>query len=392
MDYGMERKISKQPIGIYIHVPFCVRKCYYCDFLSAPVDERTKEQYVQAVKEEIYSYQENLKAYQIQTIYFGGGTPSLLTAAQLQEILFCILEVGEIQDPSSLEITVEVNPKTMDCKKWKVYREMGVNRISMGLQSSHDEELKLLGRVHSYDDFCRCFEEARSSGFQNISIDVMSALPNQTLEQYTETLERVCALQPEHISSYSLIIEEGTAFWEQYGPGKSLEQQLPGESLEREMYKKTKTILEEYGYRRYEISNYAKKNFESRHNTSYWIGTSYLGIGLGAASYFDKSRYENTRDLETYITHAANSEKRVVHKEVLTREDQMSEFMFLGLRCMKGISRKTFAQKFGHEVEEVYKNEIASLLEKKLLYCTEAGYALTDYGIDVSNYVFMHFV
>ena len=382
----------KKPLGIYVHIPFCVKKCAYCDFLSMPAGEEVKKQYANAVLEEIEDYSQYTKEYQVQTIYFGGGTPSFMPAEYIRNILHKLQDVFEIDDLKSLEVTLEVNPGTVDEKKWKAYREMGINRISMGLQSTDNKTLKKIGRIHTYETFLENYRMARSCGFHNISVDIMSALPEQTIEQYKQTLETVATLSPEHISSYSLIIEEGTPFWEWYKEGGELEQELPDEEEERKMYELTKEILQKYGYERYEISNYAKKGFESKHNSSYWTGTSYLGIGLGASSYFEGERYQNVDELETYFLCAGNREQRIQNREKIGTIASMQEFMFLGLRRMCGVSKKEFKQRFGQSMEDVYGETLMDLLEKDLLCIEGDKVYLTDHGIDVSNYVFSAFL
>ena len=386
------QEVRKQPLGIYMHIPFCIKKCDYCDFLSMPASEEIKDNYVQAVLEEIKSYEKIADKYQVQTIYFGGGTPSVLPASHIACILNRLKDSFQIEDFAKLEVTLEVNPGTVDKEKWKAYKSMGINRISMGLQSTDNAMLKKLGRIHNYETFLESYKMARKTGFQNISIDVMSALPGQTIEQYKQTIEKIVALTPEHISSYSLIIEEGTPFWNRYGEDGEQAQELPSEEEDRKMYELTNGILKKHGYERYEISNYAKKGQESKHNSSYWTGTSYLGIGLGASSYFEGERYQNVAELEGYLTVAGNSEVRICNRERIGEKDAMEEYMFLGLRRMCGVSKQEFQQRFGKAMESVYEKKIENLQEKGLLFVEEDRVALTEYGIDVSNYVFSEFL
>lgn len=389
MNHQIEKK---KPLGIYVHIPFCIKKCAYCDFLSMPAEEEVKKQYVSAVLEEIEDYRQWIKEYQVKTIYFGGGTPSLLAEKYINNILHKLQEVFEIDDLTALEITLEVNPGTADATKWKAYKEMGINRISMGLQSVDNKTLKKIGRIHTYENFLENFHMARKCGFENISVDIMSALPEQTIEQYEQTLETVAQLSPEHISSYSLIIEEGTLFWKWYKEGGELEHELPDEELERKMYELTKEILKKYGYERYEISNYARKGYESKHNSSYWIGVSYLGIGLGASSFFEGQRYQNVTVLKDYLENAGNKEQRIQNREKIGITEAIQEFMFLGLRRMCGVSKEEFKKRFGQSMEVVY-GEILKDLSQKGLLCIEGDNVyLTDYGIDVSNYVFSAFL
>ena len=389
MNWQNERK---KPLGLYVHIPFCVKKCAYCDFLSMPASDEVKKQYTNAVLDEIEDYRQYVKEYQVQTIYFGGGTPSLLPAEYIQDILHKLQDVFEIDDLKKIEVTLEVNPGTVDETKWQSYKNMGINRISMGLQSTDNKMLEKIGRIHTYEAFLENYQSARNYGFNNISVDIMSALPEQTVEQYKQTLEIVAELSPEHISSYSLIIEEGTSFWEWYSEGGEFEQQLPNEDDERKMYELTKEILQKYGYERYEISNYAKKGFESKHNSSYWTGIPYLGIGLGASSYFERERYQNVTDLKAYFEYAGKKEQRIQNREKIGTIEEIQEFMFLGLRRMCGVSKQEFQYRFGKIIEDVYDEVLVELSQKGLLCIEGDKVYLTDYGIDVSNYVFSKFL
>lgn len=382
----------KKSLGIYIHIPFCIKKCAYCDFLSMPATLEVQKEYVEALIREIESYKTDAKYYEVQTIYFGGGTPSILEAGHIEHILNAIYDVFQVQNKELLEITLEVNPGTVTMEKWMSYKMFGINRISMGLQSTDNDELQVLGRIHTYEEFLNSFKMAREVGFYNINVDVMSALPGQTLENYKKSLENVVNLSPEHISSYSLIVEEGTRFWEDYREGGKMFHLLPDEETERKMYLLTKEVLEKSGYSRYEISNYAKNGMESKHNSSYWMGVPYIGIGVGASSYLDNQRYQNKRDIKQYILYAGFREKRICDIEVLSKEDMISEFMFLGLRRMCGVSKKEFFKRFQISMEEVYGDLLRELAEQKLLIYEDEKIYLTDYGIDVSNYVFSKFL
>lgn len=389
---SMEQRTEKQELGLYVHLPFCVKKCRYCDFLSAPATKDMQKEYCQTLLREIESYGFAVSQYKIRTIYFGGGTPSLLEAEWIGRILEKICHVFSDTDKRNTEITLEVNPGTVNRQKWKAYEQMGINRISMGLQSSHDAELKLLGRVHSYKDFLLCYEDARAQHFSNISVDIMSALPGQRIDTYKETLERVVKLKPEHISSYSLIVEPETAFWQEYGSGMPKETLLPDEDTDRRMYALTKNILETHGYNRYEISNYAKPGFESKHNSSYWTGIPYIGLGLGAASYFQGKRYCNTNQMKPYLQYAGEEKKRVEQVEEIGKKEAMEEFMFLGLRMTKGIVVSQFFENFHESVYERYGSVIDRLKKQNLLQDNGTNIWLTDYGIDVSNVVFSEFL
>ena len=384
--------LEKKTLGIYVHIPFCVKKCAYCDFLSMASDEKTKEAYCQALLEELESYRTCLEGYSVRTIYFGGGTPSLVPVEHIEKIIKKVKQVCGIQKLEELEITLEVNPGTVGKEQWIQYKALGINRVSMGLQSCDNQMLEKLGRIHTFEMFLENYEMARKSGIENISVDVMSALPSQTIEQYKATLETVAKLNPEHISSYSLIIEEGTLFDQWYGTKGERRDELPSEEEDRKMYELTSEILEQYGYERYEISNYAKPGKESKHNSSYWTGIPYLGIGLGASSYFEGKRYENIRELESYLKYAGNKEMRICNVEKIEKKEAMEEFMFLGLRRMCGVSKSEFMQRFEVSLEQIYGDVVARLEKQRLLVWKGDRLCLTPRGIDVSNYVFSEFL
>lgn len=381
---------QKRPLGLYIHIPFCVQKCKYCDFLSAPADDAKKKQYVEALCKEITGYKDLTKEYELATIYFGGGTPSVLNVSLTEKILSTVKKVFAVN--AGAEITLEINPGTASLDKLKRYKELGINRLSIGVQSAKKEELALLGRIHSFEDAKQTVLWAREAGFTNLSLDLMSALPGQSLEDYKENVEEILSLNPEHISSYSLIVEDGTPFFELYAVGKEKETELPDEETDRAMYAYTKERLMQAGYGRYEISNYAKPGFESRHNSSYWIGTEYIGVGLGASSLFTNARYHNETDLTTYIKEAESGQDVRRETERLDIGEQMEEFMILGLRMMQGISRQAFQNRFGKPIETVYGSALKKLEKQGLLTLTGDRVALTETGIDVSNRVFVEFV
>lgn len=381
----------KQPLGLYIHIPFCVQKCKYCDFLSAPADDAVKKRYADALCKEIAGYKELTKEYELATIYFGGGTPSVLDVSLIEQILDAVKK-SFLVDLATTEVTLEVNPGTASLEKLERYKELGINRLSIGVQSAKDNELALLGRIHSFADAKQTVLWARDAGFDNISLDLMSALPGQSFEDYKENVEAILALNPEHISSYSLIVEEGTPFYNQYAEGMPKESELPDEETDRAMYAYTKERLAQAGYHRYEISNYAKQGYESRHNSSYWIGTEYLGVGLGASSLFTNARYHNETELSTYMEEAEAGKDVRREIERLVPEEQMEEFMILGLRMMCGISRAEFQKRFGKPIETVYGSAIKKLERQGLLVLKGDVIVLTDAGIDVSNQVFVEFV
>ncbi|MCR5791763.1 MAG: radical SAM family heme chaperone HemW [Lachnospiraceae bacterium] len=383
--------------GVYIHIPFCERKCNYCDFLSKPGTRQLQKEYVQALKKEIADKKELLSGYMIETVFIGGGTPSFLEPSDIREILRVLWENiasvdngfcrgGGLADVK--EITMEANPGTLTREKLMIYKEAGINRISMGLQSANNEELKELGRIHTYEQFLENYQVARECGFDNINIDLMSALPGQTVESYEETLRKVVALKPEHISAYSLIIEEGTPFYDKYGPKGTATNRIPSEETDRKMYHLTGKLLKEQGYHRYEISNYAREGKECEHNLFYWSGVDYIGFGLGAASLIQNVRYKNTVDMKQYLL---QEDVRKV-EYVLDKTMRMEEFMFLGLRKMQGVRKDTFAELFGQTVEEVYKEEIMQLKNLDLLEESKGYLRLTEQGIDVSNTVLAKFL
>lgn len=394
---------NKEELSLYIHIPFCVQKCGYCDFLSAPADEKARDRYVQALLMEIECYQGTETAdRKIKTLYIGGGTPSILSVNQLDCIIQKIKCTFNFCD--DIEASMEMNPGTASKEKCRALYQMGINRLSIGLQSTNDMELKTLGRIHSYEDFLNTYTWCREAGFQNINVDLMAALPYQTVESYTTGLRKIIHLAPEHISAYSLILEEGTPFYQKYNSGCY---PLPDEEQERLMYRETEQILAQAGYERYEISNYAKKGYACRHNLVYWQGGDYLGLGLGSSSYMDGVRFHNTTDLNTYVNQCAYVEDR----EELSVQAKMEEFMFLGLRVMAGVSGTEFEKRFGKTMEDVYGDVLRKHEEEGLLQIErkedrkEAAAAepakgktniekvmLTTKGVDVSNYVFADFL
>lgn len=376
--------IRNKKLELYIHIPFCVRKCLYCDFLSSVANAEQIEEYVKALETEIHAC--GKPNYRVSTIFFGGGTPSILSGDQVGRIMKAIREVFIIEEDA--EISIEANPGTVTSQKLKAYKAAGINRISFGLQSANNEELKTLGRIHTYEEFVESYRLARACGFENINVDLMSAIPNQTWDDFKESLNRVLELNPEHISVYSLIVEEGTPFAKSYGEGMPLYDALPTEEEERNIYYKTKERLQEEGYQRYEISNYAKEGKECRHNLGYWERTDYLGLGLGSSSLVSNVRYENTDDMEIYLKNSDKIEKIRVHMQPLTKKEQMEEYFFLGLRKMEGVSKKRFEEEFGITVEQFCGNQLKRLKENGLLVERQEGIQLTDKGIDISNYVF----
>lgn len=379
----MEAKNNKTAsMEIYIHIPFCAKKCEYCDFLSGPAGGKEQRAYVQALLKEIRAAEEG-QGRSVSSIFIGGGTPSLLKEDLLGSILNEIYKKFNLEPGA--EISIEVNPGTVSSKKLEAYRRMGINRLSIGLQSTDDRELKTLGRLHNYAQFLETYQAAGNAGFDNINIDLMSALPNQTYEGWVANLRRTAELSPAHISAYSLIIEEGTPF-------AMRELNLPDEETEYRMYEDTAAILEEYGYEQYEISNYAKKGRRCRHNVGYWTRCDYLGLGLGAASLWGKKRFSNTADMEEYLRNSAFPERIRLMEPVLSREDEMAEFMFLGLRMTEGVSEAAFRQGFGVEMREIYGEVLKKYTGMELLEEKDGRIFLTRKGIHVSNSVMSDFL
>jgi oxygen-independent coproporphyrinogen-3 oxidase len=407
-----------------------MRKCAYCDFLSFAADEKTQEMYVQALLNEIRYFGRKMSNFEVTTVYIGGGTPSWLS----QELMLAILDTAgdSFHIRRDAEVTIECNPGTLTAGKLLAYRQVGVNRLSIGLQSADDEELKILGRIHTFEQFMKTYELARNSGFSNINIDLMSGLPYQTVESFLKTLHHVIRIRPEHISAYSLIIEKGTPFYETY-KFDAVKQEaglqpdmLPSEDDTYRMVKLTQQLLKEAGYEQYEISNFAKPGYACRHNIGYWTRENYLGLGLGAASLIDNVRYSNTRDLYEYIDGCRNI-RDISFREFSTRNDgetpcpektktaadagkswfgtnlhtsadpvlrksQMEEFMFLGLRMTEGVARARFEECFSMPVEAVYRDALEQLKAQGLLTVRAGQIALTDRGMDLSNYAMSKFL
>ena len=376
----------RRELELYIHIPFCVKKCAYCDFLSGPASNQQIEEYVQALIEEIRYYKEFVKKYEVSTVFWGGGTPSLLTGEQMKVLMEALGQTFFIRQ--NAEITMEANPGTVTVEKLRAYQKAGINRLSFGLQSVNNEELKMLGRIHTYEEFLESYEAARKAGFQNINVDLISAIPKQTVSSWEQTLQTIISLQPEHISAYSLIVEEGTTFAKLYGEGCELEHLLPSEEEERRMYERTEELLQEAGYHRYEISNYAKEGYECQHNLGYWERKEYLGLGLGASSLIEETRFHNTDEMEEYLRDASNPILLRRGQEKLDRQEQMEEFVFLGLRKIRGIQEEKFAEMFGEDIWDCYGKNLERVIKEGLLEREEGVLRLTRKGIDVSNYVF----
>ena len=377
--------ITKNKIGIYVHIPFCKKKCDYCDFISYCGKDDLIEKYVDSVKKEI----EHVKIKsEITTIYIGGGTPSYIDSKFIVQILEKIKEKNVAQDA---EITIEVNPGTVTQEKLQDYIDCGINRISIGLQTTNDELLKQIGRIHNYEQFLETYKMAKKVGFKNINVDLMLGLPNQRIIDLKESLENVLKLAPKHISVYSLIVEDGTPIANKIENGKL---KLPDDDLERNMYWYVKNTLELNGYKHYEISNFAKKGYESKHNMNCWNQMEYVGIGAAAHSYRDITRYSNTEDIKEYIKNVQKGEfekNRIIH-EIQKEDDSKKEFMLLGLRKIDGIKISEFKNKFGDNPIYLYRNELKKLSDEKLIIIQDDNIRLSNKGIDLANLVWEEFI
>ncbi len=371
---------------LYIHIPFCVKKCLYCDFLSFPADEKTKERYIEALCDELLFIGSERCDKPLRSVFIGGGTPSVLPAEHMVRVMNVVKERFTLEDDA--EITIECNPGTLDEEKLTAYRACGINRLSIGLQSSHESELKSLGRIHNYEDFVRSIHLAEKAGFDNINVDLMSGLPGQSESSFEETLRKVCTLSEsiKHISAYSLIIEEETPFGQMFNEGRL---ELPDEDADREMYHMTSRILKEYGFERYEISNYARKGYECIHNIGYWTGVEYFAAGLDAASYYGHCRYTDTSDMEEYLKDPLAGPALI---EKLDQQGLMSEYMILGLRLISGVSVSEFEKRFKTGIFDVYGREIDRFISDGLLEHCEDRIKLSEKGLDLANFVMRAFI
>ena len=390
--------MNKKNVGLYIHIPFCKQKCQYCDFKSYAGKEKFIDTYIRWLEFELkgvgegnrLDYENNLDDLAVvKSIYIGGGTPSFIDGKYIEEILSIANEYYTVDD--NAEITIEVNPGTIDKDKFETYLRSGINRISIGLQSTHNRLLKELGRIHTYQDFLNTYNLARNVGFKNINVDLMLGLPNQSLQDLEESLKEIIKLNPEHISVYSLIIEEGTPFYDKLEMNEIV---LPDDELERKMYWVTKKELENAGYIHYEISNFAKPGFESKHNLSCWNQEEYIGIGVAAHSYTNNVRYSNIDSIEEYIKNYEedNETDNFVFHEKQTKISKMKEFMMLGLRKIQGIRIQDFKNKFGENPIYLYRKELEKLVNEGLLEIDGDVIKLTNKGIDLANLVWEEFV
>ncbi|EJO5347213.1 oxygen-independent coproporphyrinogen III oxidase [Clostridium botulinum] len=379
----MNREDKNKEVSLYIHIPFCKQKCLYCDFTSYSKKEQLMFKYAKALSKEIVNKTKNKI---IKTIFIGGGTPTYLSLEAL-DILKKTLKT--IKKKENIEFTMEANPGTFTEEKLKLLKSMGVNRLSIGLQSSKNNILKTLGRIHSFEDFIHGFKMARKEGFDNINVDLMFALPNQTLDTWKNTLLEVVKLNPEHLSCYSLIIEEGTTFYNLYE--KQL-LKLPNEEEERRMYEYCVDFLKENGYFQYEISNFAKTNKECKHNLVYWDLASYIGCGVGAHSYIENQRYENTNSIENYIKRVNSNNFTPINYHVNSKKENMEEFMFMGLRKTKGISIDRFQEMFSENIMDIYGDVINKYKRLNLLIEKEKRIYLSKEAISISNAVLCDFI
>lgn len=383
--------MKKEELGIYIHIPFCMQKCLYCDFVSYINKSECVKEYINCMIKEIQSY--DFKKYNITTIYIGGGTPSFIESDYIKEIINVIQNKLEKNDTrwEDIEITIEANPGTVTLEKLNDYKTAGINRISLGLQATQDRLLKQIGRIHNYKDFLEAYELLKRVGFNNINVDLMIGLPNQSIKDLKESLEKIIKLDPNHISVYSLIIEDGTPI------SKLLDEEkikLPDEEIERQMYWYVKNKLELNGYNHYEISNFSKKGKESKHNLNCWKQKQYIGIGAAAHSYFKDIRYSNTNNIEEYIKNVKenNIEKNRKIEEKQTIEDKKNEFMMLGFRMIEGVNIADFKAKFVDNPLYVYREKIKKLTDEGLIEVDLNNIKLTNKGLDLANVVFEEFI
>lgn len=376
-------------LGIYVHIPFCIKKCSYCDFISYPNQYEKQERYIDKIINEIEDNKQLLQSNEITTIYFGGGTPSSIKPELIEKVLKKIFEFGKIKSCQEIEITIEVNPGTVTKKKLQMYKNCGINRLSIGLQSGKDEILEKIGRIHKYEQFLNTYYWAIESGFENINVDLMLGLPGQTIVDLKDSLDKVTNLEPKptHISVYSLIVEEGTEIEKKISKGEIM---LPDEEEERNQYHYIKNFLELKGYKHYEISNFAKKGFESKHNLNCWKQMQYIGFGVAAHSYVNGIRYSNTSDLSEYLSNQSENIKTIEEKQ--NKDDMEKEYLLLGLRKLEGISINKFKEKFGENPIYLFRNKLQKLVKENLIEVDLNCIRLTNKGLDFANLVWEEFV
>lgn len=371
-------------LGLYIHIPFCVKKCNYCDFNSYKMDINSKTRYIEDLKKEMKLYKTE---QEITSVFLGGGTPSILNSLELESIFDSIYENFNIAQEA--EVTIECNPGTLSLDKLKTMKKIGINRLSIGLQAVQDYHLKAIGRIHTYEEFEKNYRQAKEIGFENINVDLMYCLPNQTPDEWKESLNKVVSLNPSHISAYSLILEEGT---ELYNMHENNEFEVIDEDVDMDMYNYTINYLKDNGYNQYEISNYAKEGCECNHNILYWKCKHYIGLGPGASGYLDDTRYNNVEALDEYYTLLSNNKKPIAHKEDLTIEDKIQEKIFMGLRMNNGIKFEDFKNEFDINFKEKYNEVIDKLKSRNLINESKTGISLTQKGREISNSIFVEFI
>lgn len=381
---------------IYIHIPFCERKCNYCDFLSGISTKEDRYLYTKALERELILCGEKYKDKEITSVFIGGGTPTYLEVSYMLEIIETLKKNFKLR--SDLEFTIECNPKSATLDALKKYRQSGINRISIGLQSVNFDELKMLGRIHTYNDFLKTFEYARIAGFSNINVDIMTGLPMQNEKKLKKTLESVVMLRPEHISAYNLIIEEGTPFFKKYIDDVKRRDRgdetrfLPNEDMEYNLTLMTEDFLISHRYIQYEISNFSREGKECIHNKGYWEREEYLGVGLGASSFINETRWKNTSDAYKYRESLSHDKLPKEDEVKLSKKDAMEEFFYLGLREIRGVSRNKFESYFNMTVDSVYRDVINDLKNKKLIIEDKASIRLTKRGRNISNLVLAEFL
>ncbi|MCR8746558.1 radical SAM family heme chaperone HemW [Romboutsia lituseburensis] len=378
-------------LGLYIHIPFCISKCNYCDFNSCKLDFDMKKRYLDDLEIEMKLYNDDIKKNnlenEITSIFIGGGTPSILSSSEIKRLFNSIKNNFNVKKEA--EITMECNPGTLTKEKLITMKDVGVNRLSIGLQAVQDYHLKSIGRIHSYDEFEKNYKEAIDVGFNNINVDLMYALPNHKFEDWQESLKKIVKLNPSHISAYSLILEEGTKLYDMY---ENNEFEVIDEDTDINMYNYTINYLKENGYNQYEISNYSKSRFECEHNILYWKCEHYIGLGPGASGYIENYRYNNVESLDEYHNKLSENKKPISNLEKLSIEDKIQEKIFMGLRMNEGIKFDDFRKEFKIEFKEKYRKQMDDLKAKKLINESITGISLTQKGREISNSVFIEFI
>lgn len=374
-------------LGLYIHVPFCAQKCYYCDFNSYKINSNQKKEYLINIEREMKFYEGEFKDKCFDTVFFGGGTPSILTVDELKELVNNINENFNIKKDA--EITIECNPGTINREKLEAMKKMGINRLSIGLQATQNYHLKSIGRIHTYEEFEKNYYDALDIGFKNINIDLMYALPNQKTQEWKDTLDKIIKLNPSHISAYSLILEEGTKLYDMY---QNKEFELLDEDTDINMYNYTIDTLKRHGYNQYEISNYSKEDLECKHNIIYWKCDNYLGLGPGASGFIGDTRYSNIEDICEYNKCIMQNIRPVSEEIELTKKDKIEEFIFMGLRMNEGINVDIFKERFDTDFYDIYQEVMDNLIKRELVRIDGKNISLTQKGREISNSVFIEFL